>query len=156
LAHAIETGGDDTAGILADGPEVARAAFDAYLRDDPLPGRFKVTPPVVPWHGHDLRFIRAAAVLYSRLRDALPLEFSDILPPGVYGLASPRCYRAAAETDGDFSFANCTSIREIIARPAGPVLRARWRKDIFDWFAKSNKSDEATEAAAKALALAPE
>jgi len=125
LAHAIATGSDGTAGILADGLGLARAGFEAYLRDDPLPGRFKTTPPVAPWHGHDLRFIRAAAVLHSRLRDALPLELSDIVPPGVYGLAEPRYYQAAMETDGDFSFATCTPIRAIIARPAGPVLTAK-------------------------------
>jgi len=155
LAHAIATGGDGTNGILADGPAVARAGFEAYVADSPLPGRFKVTPPIVPWHGHDVRFVRAAVVLHARMRHALPLEFSDIVPPGVYGLAAPRYYQAAAELDGDLSRPNRVPIAEILATPPGPVLRARWRTDVFGWFAKSSKSDEATEAAEKALALAP-
>jgi len=154
LALAIATGSDGTAGILADGLGLARAGFEAYLRDDPLPGRFKTTPPVAPWHGHDLRFIRAAAVLHSRLRDALPLELSDIVPPGVYGLAEPRYYQAAMETDGDFSFATCTPIRAIIARPAGPVLTARWRQDVFAWYKNLPQATDAhTQAALEALAL---
>ena len=156
FAHAIASPGDGTGGILADGPEVAREAFEAYVTDAPLPGRFKTTPPVVPWHGHDVRFVRAAAILHSRLRHVLPLELSDIVPPDTYGLAEPRYYRAAAAADGDFDFADCTPIRAIIERrPVGPVLSCRWCADVLGWFAKSDKSDEATEAAEQALALAP-
>ena len=153
LAHAIATRGDGSDGILADGPEVARAGFDAYLADEPLPGRFKVTPPITPWHGHDVRFIRAAAVMHSRLRHALPLELSDIVPPNTYGLTHPRFYAAAAATDGDFDFATCTPIWAIIKRPAGPVLRERWRQDVFGWYRKTPMGEPETKAAEEALAL---
>jgi len=155
LAHSIATGGDGEDGILADGPEIGRAGFDSYLADKPLPERFKVTPPVAPWHGHGVDFVRCCGILCKRLSNVLPLTLGDIMPTDSYGLSEPKFYAAAMKCDGDLSFPASVSIAEILATPPGPVLRAQWRADVFGWFRRSPMGEPETAAAAAALALAP-
>jgi hypothetical protein len=152
LCHAITNGGDGEGGVLIDGPEIGRAGFDAYLADAPLPERFKVTPPVAPWHGHAVDFARCCALLTARMSDVLPLRFGDIMPTEKYGLAAPQFYVRAMALDGDFDRGG--RIRDILDEGPGPILCGRWRTDIFRWFASlPNKTDEATAAAEAALAL---
>ena len=136
--------------------EIARAGFDAFLANAPLPERFKITPPVAPWHGHAVDFIRCCGVLCARLSDVLPLKLGSIMPTNSYGLSEPRFYAAAMKVDGDASAPDRVPIAEILATPPGPALCARWRQDVLGWFGRSPMGEAETTAAAAALALAPE
>jgi hypothetical protein len=55
--------------------------------------------------------------------------------------------------DGDFDEPDTMPIRAIIGRAAGPVLRERWRADVFNWFKASPRTDAHMSAAEEALAL---
>jgi hypothetical protein len=153
LAHAITNGGDGADGVLTDGPEIGRAGFAAFLADAPLPERFKVTPPIVPWHGHAVDFARCCALLIARMSDLLPLRFGDIMPTEDYGLAAPQFYARAMQADGDFDRGG--RIRDILDERPGDILCGRWRTDIFRWYQKTPMGPAETAAAEKALALAP-
>ena len=95
-----------------------------------------VAVTVQPWHhNHDLPFIRCCGMLYGRLLGELPLRFGQVVDTTAYGLAAPKQYMQAMQIDGDLNFSDRTPIRKILANsPPGPVLRERWRADVFDWF----------------------
>jgi hypothetical protein len=153
LAHVIDKNNDEEEAILSDGPEIARKAFDNFLHNEPLPERSAVASPVVPWHGHDLHFVRCCAILHSRVVPDLPLRLSDIVETGRYGLSPARTYAAAAQVDGDLDYADCTPIRAILDTPPGDILRAKWRQDVIGWFRQSPMGDTETKAAEESLAL---
>ena len=153
LGHAIDKGDDGEQGILSHGPEIARNAFDNFLHDEPLPEPFTVAAPIVPWKGHDLRFIRCCAILHSRVVPDLPLRLPDIIETSLYGLSPARTYARAMQFDGDFDFDDRTPIREILDLSPGDILKAKWRQDVLRWFQRSPMGDKETEAAEQALAL---
>ncbi len=153
LSHAIERADDRGDDLLSNGPEIARKAVDMFLHDQPLPDPFTVAAPSVPWKGHALNYIRCCGIIFSRLVPELPLRFWDVCETAVYGLSPARTYARAMQIDGDFSHSEDTPIRDILETPPGDILRAKWRQDIFSWFAKSDRSDEATQAAEQALSL---
>ena len=153
FAHAVARKGED-AGIMAFGPVVARKSLDHFLNGTPLPPKFTVKPRLLPWQGHDLPFLRTAAIMRHRLLDSLPLPLGQIAPTSRYGLAEPEFYLRAMELDGDF--ARGGSIRRILDQGPGEILRARFRADVFSWFRTTRMGAAETEAAERALSVAPE
>jgi hypothetical protein len=155
LCHGIEHGREGEAQILSDGVDVARDAFERVFVDDEQPEYITNAPePIEPWHHrHGLPFIRAAALIHSRVTPDLPVWFGDIVQPESYGLSQGKYYYAACCVDADFDEPDTVPIRSIIARAAGPILRERWRADVFNWFKASPRTDAHMAAAEEALAL---
>ena len=77
------------------------------------------------------------------------------MEPSNYGFAPEgKRYYNAMQADGDFDQPDTVPIRTIIARAAGPVLTARWRHDVFQWYKSTPMATDAqTKAAERALAL---
>jgi hypothetical protein len=86
----------------------------------------------------------------------LPLKLGHIVETESYGLSPARTYTAAMSTDGDFDHPADKPIRQIISQPAGPILTARWRADVFKWFRQTPMGQAETVAAEQALSFAPE
>ena len=152
LAHAIQRGRAGEDDIMAEGPEIARRAFDNFLADKPLPERFNVKAPAAPWSGHDVRFIRAAAILTTRF--PLPLLFAGVAPTDTYGLSKPQFYYNAMKADGDLNRRG--TIRDILDEAPGDILKMRWRADVGQWYASlPEPTPEQEKAALDGLALCP-
>ena len=107
--------------------------------------------PLEPWHGHELRFIHCCGLLFNRMLAVNPIPFGDVCRTSAYGLSEPKRYVQAMQLDGD---GEGGTLREILDRGPGDVLKARWCADIFNWYRLSPKTDAHTAAAEKAQAFA--
>lgn len=87
---------------------------------------------ILPWFGHEARFIRIAMHLWYRAKQHDLYLFPDeIMVADWYALSPARCYARATEDEAKQTVT--ATFREICKLPLPEPFRRLWTSDVLNW-----------------------